>query len=158
MREFGLIGFVEHLGAIAVEMVTVESEALERAAILVEAEAKAAIGEYQDQAGPFAAWPELAEATKSDRAKQGYPDNEPELRTGALRDSIEHKVAGHEAQIGSDSEIMEWQELGTDRMPARSILGGAAFRKSKEVAAELGESVHLALIGEEVHKGRLAIR
>ena len=42
----------------------------------------------------------LAESTQAERVVQGYPANEPLLRTGELRDSIEHKlVSGDEAQV-----------------------------------------------------------
>ena len=57
-------------------------------ATLVEEEAKAEIGTYQDQAGPFIAWPELADSTKEDRTRQGFTENDPGLRSGAMRDSI----------------------------------------------------------------------
>lgn len=158
MKEFGsLLAFAEHVGKVAVELVIAEHEGLERACIIVETEAKASIGEYQGQAGPFAAWAELADATKADRSAQGYPDNEPELRSGETRDSIEHKVVGKDGWVGSDSEILEYQELGTSHMPARSILGGAAFRKTDEVVHVIAADVVLALMGEEVHKARLLI-
>ncbi len=141
MKEFSLLGFIEHAALMAVEVVAAEHHALEHAAELVEAEAKASVGHYQAQSGPFAAWAELADATKDDRVAQGFPANEPELRTGELRDSIEHTVTGHEAEIGSDSEVMEYHELGTAKMPPRSILGGAAARKADQVAEIFGAEV-----------------
>jgi len=155
MREFSLLGFAEHLAAITGEMVHAEHEALEHAAIVVEREAKAAVGAYQEESGPFVAWAELADSTKADRAAKGYAEDEPELRTGEMRDSIEHRVTmevlGESyADIGSDSQILEWQELGTEKMPPRSILGGAAARKEKEVVGILASGVISALIGEEV--------
>jgi HK97 gp10 family phage protein len=158
MADFTLAGFVEHLAVLAVELVHAEHTALEEAALLIENEAKAAIGEYQQAAGPFDAWAELADSTKADRLEQGYPENEPELRTGELRDSIEHTVHGREADIGSDSEILEYQELGTSKMPARSILGGAAVRKEAEVVELIGEGVNAALIGGSVTNGLLRLR
>jgi hypothetical protein len=147
LKEFSLLGFAEHLGVLAAEMVVAEHEGLERAATIIEREAKASVGHYQDAAGPFVAWAELADATKADRLHQGFPENEPELRTGALRDSIEHKVGEKEAEVGSDSPIMEYQELGTIRIPPRSILGGAAARKGEEAAEAIGQDVFLALVG-----------
>lgn len=158
MKEFSLLGFIGELAAIAAEVTIAEHEALERGAEIIEAEAKASIGQYQPQSGPFAEWPELAEATKDDRARQGYPENEPELRSGAMRDSIEHAVVGREAHIGSDSEILEWQELGTSRMPPRSILGGAAARKADEAVEAMEGPIVAALVGAEVHQRRLPIR
>lgn len=157
MKEFSILGFVEHLAVMAAEMVVVEHEALERAAEVIEHEAKESVGHYQEQSGPFAAWDPLAEATMADRAAKGFPEDEPELRTGEMRDSIEHVVIGHEAEIGSNSEILEWQELGTAKMPPRSVLGGAAARKADAVSAEIGREVVAALVGDEVFQKRLAI-
>lgn len=148
MKEFSILGFVEHLGVMAAEVVVAEHEGLERAAQIIEREAKAAIGAYQAEAPPFAAWAPLAEATKTDRVRQGFPADEPELRTGELRDSIKHTVGEKEAEVGSDSPIMEYQELGTARIPPRSILGGAAVRKGEQAAEAIGEDVVLALVGQ----------
>lgn len=156
MRNFSLLGFIEHAAVMAAEVVIAEHEALEKGAEIVEKEAKDAIGVYQTQAGPFAAWAELADATKADRVARGYSENDPELRTGDLRDSIEHTVLGHEAHIGSDSEIMVFQELGTATMPARSILGGAAVRKGPEVAMIAGSEVVAALIGGSAGSVRIS--
>ncbi len=160
IRDFTILGFVEHLAVLGAEIAHAEVEGLDRAAELIETEAKAAFGIYQDQAGPFAAWDELAEATKADRVRQGYPEDEPELRSGATRDSIERTVVAHakEAEIGSDSEILEWQELGTKHMPPRSILGGAAVRCADRVATILGDRYYGALVGQQVFQSRLRIR
>ncbi len=157
MREFSLVGFVEHLAAMTIEIEHETQEGLEEAARIVEREAKAEIGTYQPEAGEFAAWAELADATKDDRVKQGYTENDPLLRDGTMRDSIEHMVIGHTAHIGSDSAIAEYQELGTARIPARSFLGGAAFRKAPEVAEVIGSHFVTALVGEGVVNGRLDI-
>lgn len=151
--------FIAHLAAFPLHLHHQTEKALEKAAELVEKEAKAEIGTYQGAAGPFAAWEELADATKDDRSKQGFPENEPLLRTGEMRDSIEHKVDGWagEAAVGSDDDKAVWQELGTDKIPPRSFLGGAAFRKGPEVAKILGSSVVQALIGKSVFGGSLPI-
>lgn len=157
MREYSLLGFVEQVAAISAEVAMAEHECLERGARIVEKEAKDAVGEYQARSGPFAAWAPLADATKEDRERQGFPADEPELRTGELRDSIEHVVIGREAHIGSNSDVMVWQELGTSKMPARSILGGAAFRKEHEVVREIGETVVASLTGGAMF-GQMRIR
>ena len=157
MSEFTLLGFVEHLAVMAAEVVIAEHHALEHAAKVVEKEAKDSIGHYQSQSGPFVAWAELADSTKADRARKGYAEDEPELRDGTLRDSIEHNVGGRDAHIGSNNPIMVFQELGTAKMPPRSILGGAAARKEKEVVEIIGETMVAALIGEKVHMGALSI-
>ena len=127
-----------------------QSAALKKAALIVQKEARSEIGDYQPDKGPFAAWAELADSTQKDRAAKGFPDNEPLLRTGALRDSIEHTVKSHhEAEVGSDSLIAVYQELGTNHIPPRSFLGGAAFTKSHEVKALLGHSVIATIMGKK---------
>ncbi len=158
MKDFTILGFVEHLVIIQTEIVVAEHEGLDRAAEIIQAEAKDSLGEYQQDAPPFAGWAELADSTKQDRVRQGYPEDEPELRTGEMRDSIERTVEGREAEVGSDSEVLEFQELGTSKMPPRSILGGAAVRKGPEVAEEIGERYVAALIGERVFNKALPLR
>ncbi len=153
MRTLTLMEAVAHFGSLAQHVHHAEAEALEKAARVVEAEAKSEIGTYQPAAGPFAAWQELADSTKADRAAKGYTANDPLLRVGTLRDSIEHKIQmggledGGVAHIGSDSDIALYQEMGTSRIPARSFLGGAAFRKEHEVRELLGGEVVASLNG-----------
>lgn len=148
MSEFTLAGFIEHLAVMQAEIVIEEDHALRHAAEIVQEEAKKSVGEYQPQSGPFAAWAPLAETTKEDRVRQGFPGDEPELRTGELRDSIETAilVRGREAEIGSNSDVMVYQELGTSKMPPRSILGGAAARVEQEVVQVLGDGAIAALL------------
>jgi hypothetical protein len=124
---------------------------LEGAAQVVETEAKAEIGHYQSAAGPFAAWPELADSTKADRVRQGFPANEPLLREGEMRDSIEHSpvhmtgaASGH-VRVGSNDPKALFQELGTATIPARSFLGSAAYRKAHEVRDLIADEIKHAL-------------
>lgn len=133
---------------IAADLPLVEHSALERAAVLIENDAKASVGEYQVAAGPFVEWARLADATKADRVAKGFPEDEPELRTGALRDSIQHQTGTHEAHVGSDALVMVYQELGTAKMPPRSILGGAAVRKADEVRDLVGDAVVAHIAGK----------
>ncbi len=157
MGEFTLLGFVEHLAAMTVEIEHETHEGLEEAARIVELEAKASIGHYQNVSGPFAQWAELAEATKDDRVAQGFTENDPGLRTGKMRDSIEHRVEGHEAEVGSDDANLEYFELGTSKQPPRSVLGGALFRRSREVTEVIGRYYVAALTGQRVLGGSLPI-
>ena len=113
---------------------------LDGAAAIIQQEAKDEIGHYQDAAGPFPEWAELADFTKQDRLAQGFPENEPLLRTGELRESIKRNNDAHIAYVGSDSDIAVWQELGTDKIPARSFLGGAAVRKSDEAVEIIADA------------------
>lgn len=147
---FSLERFAAHLLTRVVEMDHAAHEGLTKAAKIVEKEAKAEIGHYQDAAGPFPAWAELADSTKEDRASKGYPDNDPLLREGTMRDSIGHEVSHHEAVVGSNSDIAVYQELGTQHIPPRSFLGGAAARKSHEVGEILGHEAVKGLIGASV--------
>ena len=160
LKEFKSIeAFVAHLLVVAEAEQIAARKALQKAAKIVEKRAKEKIGEYQQQAGPFIAWPELAEATKADRARQGYSDDEPLLRSGEMRDSIgiATSLDGLEVQIGSNSDIAVYQELGTQHMPPRSFLGGATADKLAEIKEIMGRAVVAALIGEEVFEGSLLI-
>ena len=61
MMEFkGFGAFAAHLATLVGSEVGLRHECLERAAVEIEVRAKAKIGEYQDQAGPFEAWQPLA--------------------------------------------------------------------------------------------------
>ncbi|OND79020.1 hypothetical protein AQ938_07000 [Burkholderia pseudomallei] len=131
MREFNsLTTFAAHLirldGGILLRM----HAGLDRVAAHIERTAKAEIGQYQPAVGPFDAWAPLAEATKDDRVRNGFPEDEPLLRTGEMRDSISRRVRGLEAEIGSTSDKLVYQELGTANaahpIPPRPVLGPAA--------------------------------
>jgi hypothetical protein len=120
---------------------------LDAASALIEKEAKAEFGTYQQGIGPFGDWPELADATKEDRVRQGYPENEPLLRSGELRDSIEREVDHFEATVGSKSEIMLYQELGTQRIPPRPVLGIALQRCWPQIQALIGKAAAAGFCG-----------
>lgn len=89
--------------------------------LVAESKAREAIGTYRYD------WTPLAESTQADRVRQGWPADEPLLRTGALAASIQHKVEttpiGAEGLVYSDDIIAFYQEMGTDRgIPPRSFL------------------------------------
>ena len=148
-----LTSFVLHLSAAAVAVRVAERRGLEQAALLIEKDAKAQIGRYQPAVGPFPAWAPLADSTVSDRVHKGYAPDEPELRSGELRDSITHEVAGTEACVGSTSDVMVYQELGTSKIPPRPILGPAAFRNEEAIRRIIGEHVVSAILLGEVVAG-----
>lgn len=138
----GLVEFAARLEKLAVTGIAPMLLALDAAAAIIEHEAKAEIGHYQRKnTGRFEPWAELADSTKAERVRLGFSENEPLLRTGDLRDSISREVHGLEAVVGSTSMIMVYQELGTDTIPPRAVLGLAAMRKSKQVAALIGAGV-----------------
>lgn len=121
--------FIGVLGKIAV-MEAMEHAALEKAAVVVETEAKRVIGTYDY------GWPPLAPSTLARKAA-----DTPLLETGDLRDSIEHNVGGHEAMIGSNNPKAVFHELGTVRVPPRSFLVQAAIHKETEVHHLIGAEV-----------------
>lgn len=159
MREFSTpADFAHFLRQAAAHSRKGQEEGLRKASEIFAEEAKAEIGHYQGAAGPFEAWPTLADTTlngyTTDGGKHfpgkielGYspPDN-PLLREGDLRSSIGSAHDEHHAVVGSDSQIAVWQELGTKRMPARSFLGRAVFVKVKEAMKVIVQSSlgHLA--------------
>lgn len=113
---------------------------LEYAGQVVEDEAKRLIGTYDYDPR----WPELADATKKDRVDQGFPENDPGLRTGEMRDSIHHHVdrPRHTVHIGSDNDHLVWFELGTVHQPPRTVLKGALLNVSERLVHELGKQFH----------------
>lgn len=152
-----LLELVGKLGEIALQQHEMEHHALEKAAVVVEKRAKEKIGEYQDQAGPFAGWAELADSTKADRVRQGYSEDEPGLRSGEMRDSIEHVVMDGEAQVGSNDDKLVWFELGTVKQPPRSVLGGAVVEEMEKICEIVGDHAVAALVGQGVHGGKMLI-
>lgn len=141
MRSFSSISsFVEFLETRREAVRIAQKDGLNAAGEMLVREAQATIGEYQDAADPFPAWPELSEATLEGgvnevgyrypgKVELGYapPDN-PLLRTGQLRGSIEHEATEAEVVVGTYDPVAEWQEFGTKDMPARSFIGATMFR------------------------------
>jgi hypothetical protein len=139
MKEFASFGdFARHLETLAAGMPAVELFVLQRIGIAIKQRAKEKIGDYQEEAGPFAAWAPLAQSTKEDRIRKGYSEDDPLLRSGELRDSIEYVVMLPEVVIGSPLDIAVWQEMGTEKMPPRSFLGSAAFELTPELLVMAG--------------------
>ncbi len=146
---FSLVDFAEHLASVVARDYLVLESGLEIAASHVEKVAKDEFGHYQPEVGPFPAWEELAESTQMDRLHQGYDPDEPLLRTGGLRDSIEHEVHGLEAVIGSKSQIMVYHEFGTEHIPPRPVLGPAVVRSRPMIEKVFAEVVITGLIAGE---------
>jgi len=146
MTDFTLDGMASFLLNLGVHMPMAHQSALERAAAIIEAEAKAEIGHYLGAVGPFAAWAPLKAETIAQKAN----GDTPLLETGEMRDSIGTVIDGDEAHVGSNSDKAVWQELGTSRgIPPRSFLGGAAARKSEEVRDIIGHTMHAMLTKPE---------
>jgi hypothetical protein len=158
VKEFpDMASFAAHLATLAVAVKKAEHQMLDRVGKQVKKRAKAKIGNYQDAAPPFAGWAELADATKEDRLRQGFTENDPGLRTGDMRESIGHKVHGNEVTIGSNDDKLVWFELGTEKQPPRSVLGGAMAEEMPRLKQILGEGMVAALVGKGVYQGKLPI-
>lgn len=145
-----LIDMVDRLAIAEVAIHTNARKALEQVGVAVERTAKSEFGDYQDAVGPFPEWAELAESTKEERVRLGFTENDPLLRTGELRDSIDHYVEELEVTIGTPSEIAEYHEFGTSKMPPRPFMGPALVRNHDTIIDKLGGAVVRGMIGEDV--------
>jgi len=176
-KSFKSIGeFVEYLERLPLTAEVTVSHGLHEATELVWEEARHAIGEYQDSAGPFKGWDNLSDATLNGwdaangvhypgKIELGFspPDN-PLLRTGELRDAIEFSVSHNEGVVGvpdrdvgngteedpdrNVGDVAIEHEFGTRYMPARSFLGRSLYVKAKEVVGIIGHAVLLGLSGK----------
>jgi phage gpG-like protein len=144
MRVFSVEDFARFIvGGINLEHA--QKVGLEAAAQIVQHEAKRVIGTYDY------GWPELAESTKKDRVNKGFTENEPLLRSGELRASIEYTIVSDtEAQVGSNNDKAVWHELGTSRVPPRPFLAPAAAEKGREAAKVMGVAVASAIASRNV--------
>lgn len=154
MKEFADVAtFAEHLLLLNLAVERSVHKGLEKAAKLIENDAKRQIGHYQDAVGPFQDWAPLADSTEAEKARLGYPVDAPLLREGHLRDSIEHEVSGLEAVVGSKSDVAEYQEFGTRTIPPRPFIGPAAFKNKEVIQKILGKAMVEGLIGgEAIHQ------
>jgi|SRR6266853_465291 len=145
MKTFNnLRSFSDHLKKVCASHAKYETLAAEFIGKELKKEARDAIGHLHDAAGPFKKWAELAESTKQDKERLGYvfnADYNPLLRTGELRDSIDYSVIpgvlGTLLLLGSSSQIMIYQELGTAYIPPRSVLGATMFKSYPTVSYTL---------------------
>jgi phage gpG-like protein len=125
-----LAGFASLLQEAVRSMPVLLHAAMEHAAQVVEAEAKRVIGTHEY------GWPPLAESTLARKSA-----DTPLLETGEMRDSIEHYSSFDNAVIGSNNDKAVWHELGTNRIPPRPFLSGAAQHKAEEVRDIIAETV-----------------
>lgn len=146
-----LLQFLKHIAGATVRIEEATHHALEHVAERIEAEAKREIGTYQSAAPPFVGWAELADSTKDDRVHQGFSENDPGLRTGAMGASIDHRVGHQEAVVGSDDDHLVYFELGTMHQPPRSVLGIAAVKEAPVAATTIGYGAVVGLVGMGRH-------
>jgi hypothetical protein len=131
---FTLMSMAAHLTMLTTHIASAEHAALEKASKLVLNEIKSEIGNYQGAAGPYPAWAPLKPATIAHKAN----GDTPLLETGEMRDSYERTVLPGEAHVGSNNMKAVWQELGTSKIPPRSVIGMAAVHKEHEIVEETG--------------------
>lgn len=151
MKEFANLGaFSKQLEKVTAQYTNREHKALDFIGQRIEDKAKEAIGHLQAGGGGFQSWPELAEATKTDKEKKGFVFNEqynPLYRTGELKESIHHVVAVLNSEfgrvfVGSPLDIALFQEMGTKTIPARSFLGLTMFKEKEQIQYILGLFLH----------------
>lgn len=157
------MNFAELADIIAAQAAAIPEAAREGVAAgaeLVKKDAQERIGEYQDAVGDLPAWAPLADVTKADRVQRGFTEDDPLLRSGKLRDSIEVRGVDEGAAIGVfDPEmttIAASMEYGYYNVRAgrpvapRSYLRAASETKGEAAAAEIASRVRAVL--EETKK------
>lgn len=134
MRQFkNFAQFAEYLTKLQAQEKSVKKVMLEEVGQHVEDEAKRKFGIYQEADGKFPKWPELEEETKKQRVRLNFEPNNPLYRSGELMHSVSHKVIGDSVYIGSNSDIMVYQEFGTATIPPRPVLGPAMFQARDKI-------------------------
>jgi hypothetical protein len=125
---------------------------MEKCAVVVELAAKAEIGHYQtEDMGPFSVWAPLAPSTVAEKRRNGYAsdgNDNPLLRTGEMRDSIEHEAGFRQFTVGSKDEVLVYQEIGTPTIPPRPALAPALYRNVKTILHEVGKTIEKNIAGE----------
>jgi HK97 gp10 family phage protein len=140
-----IVSFVAHLETIKRDLHALGPAIVRHGAEAIRQQAKAYIGTYD----AIPQWPQLAPSTQKERAKKGFAANEPLLRSGELRDSIEVTIAhdGLSAEIGSNNKKAVWAEIGTSRAPPRPFLGPAADIMGPQIAKAAGRAALAVCLG-----------
>jgi len=135
--------------------------AFEEVGQMFKADAQSRIGSYQEAEGPFPAWAQLANATQDERERKGFTRNDPLLRRGLVRDSIEVAATAESVKVGVPDKIVDGDdgkpidigvvaealEKGTDHIPPRSYLGQALFHMRERATAIINEAIAKRLRG-----------
>jgi hypothetical protein len=147
-RKFASVGeFAAYLTRISRALDPSLREGLMAIGETVKVTAKAKIGHYQTEVPPYAFWQPLSSTTIRERLAKGWTPDDPLLRSGELRESIEFVVVHRTVAIGSDLKIAAWMELGTIRIPPRAFLGPAMIESKLENVQHLRRAVERAFEG-----------
>lgn len=161
MKQFNSCAdFGRFLQRVAAEIPEAQKHGMRDASEIQVKEAKAEIGTYAQAAGPFPAMPPLSEATlegfihplgfRIPGKLESYPED-PLLRTSGMRDSIEGAHDEHNSVVGSDDEVMLYQEMGTPGalypIPPRSVIGRAVFVTQDACVATIMRHILTPLVG-----------
>lgn len=141
MKMFSLLEFVGMLPAIERDLEATGPMIIEKACQIIEKKAKSVIGTNNPS------WPALQPATIASKAREGFKTPAPLLRTGEMRDLIQHTVHGNEGCVGSDDPVALWQELGTSKIPPRSFLVSSAIASIDRIERVAGAATVAALVG-----------
>ena len=138
--------FVRFLEERQAALPSAQDAGLHAAGARFEQAAKAELGEYQrEDMGPLPAWAELADATKVERLRAGYTENEPGRASGAMQESVGHSVEGDEIVVGSNDPHARYFENGTMKQPPRPFLSLALWRHGREETETIARHVFGAM-------------
>ena len=137
-----------HSGLMAVTVEEATALGVGEAAKILLTKTRSMFGHYHRGAGPFQGWPQLEDATKEERVRQGYTENEPLLRSGDLMRSYEMEHEGLTAGVGSAEEKALGQEIGVPghNVPARSTLGLAFVSSERKGFGALNDIIGATLM------------
>jgi hypothetical protein len=152
--------FAMYFGRQTVGLTAKMSSALGAAGTLIRDDARRRLGQYQSGDAVFPKWEQLAPDTQTERARRGFSQNRPLLRSSALRRAIEREVVPMGVLIGVKSgpgpeydpqrdigDIARRMEFGTVTAPPRPFLGPAVLATWEKVAVVLGQRLKSILSG-----------
>jgi phage gpG-like protein len=134
--------FADHLDRVAFNLVDAPFEAAHIAAPLMADAVKEVFGHDP----PLQT---LADSTQAERAQLGYAPNEPLVRSGELRESVEHEADGTIAGMGSANFLAPIHEFGNAHIPPRP-----AFKIGFEIVHEYLQRLWSAIIGRAIRNVR----
>ncbi|GCE89830.1 hypothetical protein MSKU15_1431 [Komagataeibacter diospyri] len=151
-RNFTEAEFLSFLEGQRARVQEAQKVTMEVAANTLLKDARSTVGTYQrEDMGPLPPWAALADSTKDDRVRQGYPENEPGLRSGEMRDSYQTRVPdAHHIVLGSNDPKAVFFENGTVKQPPRPVIATALFRKHHDITRQIAKSLTRAIGGGNI--------